>query len=171
MIHYWRERCVFSWVFCSLLAGEYLPSVKSRQFLALPLLWDSRALMLLLLHSPLQWVKERTSHQFYSLFFVLWKTWGAGNSDSLELLKVVYCKRFSVWSFVVFFDKDVNKRNYILNIFNYRKSVFSQRRKRFISTLVWKWCNILHVCKHQGLQLFHVPCSLLITEGKNSSSV
>lgn len=55
--------------------------------------------------------------------------WGARNSGSSELLKVVYCKIFSVsLEFVVSSDKDVNIRNYILNIFNYKKPVFSQRR-------------------------------------------
>lgn len=81
----------------------------------------SRAsLMLLLLHSPLWWVKKRTSLQFSALFVILWKTWGKGKSESSDLSKVAYCKRFTVsLEFVVSTDKDVNRRNDILNIFNY----------------------------------------------------
>ena len=116
--------------------------------------------MLLLLHSSLCWVIKRPSQQeFSSLFVVLRKTQRAGKANSLELLKIVYCKRFSVsFEFVVSSDKDDNMGNNILNIFNNKESVFSQRKKKiylYLSLKVRQYSACL-----QTSRLAAFPCSL-----------
>lgn len=90
--------------------------------------------MLVLLHSSLCPVIKH--QEFSSLFVVLQKTHGTGRADSLELLKIVYCKKS--FSFEVL-SSDIynNMTNNILDILNDKESVFSQKKKptRFISTL------------------------------------